>query len=981
MRKVLTFLIVGLLCFSTFSILGPQVKAESETIIYEDDFETYDVGTFPHPPWDLWFNGQGSQHQVVVDTVSVSGSKSLKLWGRDNWGAHAAKLITIPEKIGFEALVRVENWGLSGKVGAHISLAKNVGYGVWGWGSVGFTSNGYITSTEGNLQPYDLNTWYKVTVIFDVTSNTHSVWIDDVLRGTSLMNSHPSSEIEALILTSDHAEQVCYFDDAKVFGVSTLPAGAWHPHSKQPDSIDSARLDRIDLDSMTPGDQQYITVESGEDVTIDYSAWLVGNPGEIRQFWFVYSWASSYPPWDVYTPIYNGQPYPSKTVQGTFSITAPSTAGTYKVWLCVESKYNMNEAVAEVTEEPAMLPHALVVVGANLVKNPGFEQQLDYWSVSMGTATFTADTGNPRSGSYSAKGVELQEGSLGRLYQDMTGIAHAGGEYKISGWIKTQNVVGWVVIALDYVAANGWTPADGYVREIGYVTDTQDWTYYESDVFTLPPMPSDASAVWFLFDFNAGKGTAWWDDVSLIEVTPPEALDPWEYCPYVYLDNGYGLPWETTSDLPVNVFYTGTYFWGDLRVIQYWFHWNIDYMWWPFGFAKSAYEYTMGRGWDNPLRQTTAAAGGADWEPIIVIVDDSGAIDCVLWRWHYNWLKFDLSVPGAELFHPTYGETHLKLWWVIGSHTPLTKYFAVDIPILLDIASWLRTPEQFKTALGQYGDFTKPPFYELHEQGITYPCGMQEWDEDLALDLGFNPSDLVYVNNPTIAYSELQPWELFDDFLSLILGSPANILVTAPNGLRVGYDSATQTTVNEIAGATYSGPGTEPQAVYIPSPLPGVYNVDVIGTDTGVCTITIWSMAEDGSVAGFETHVGDTVEGAEYAYSVSITEETMTVNPNPAVELEHFKEFFDGLPDDCFDQSIRRASHLKKALFSKIDEVILKVDVDNYTDAINKLFRDIRAKMDGDSTAEDWIVDPETRSDLCVIIDHIISNIETLQQR
>ncbi|MCW4052763.1 MAG: carbohydrate binding domain-containing protein [Candidatus Bathyarchaeota archaeon] len=157
----------------------------------------------------------------------------------------------------------------------------------------------------------------------------------------------------------------------------------------------------------------------------------------------------------------------------------------------------------------------------NLIENPDFEQQLTYWSVSTGTATYLADSGNPRSGSYSAKAIELNEGSLGRLYQDMTGIVSAGGRYKISGWIKTQNVVGWIVIALDYVATNGWTPADGYVREIGYVTDTQDWTYYESDVFTLPPMPSDASAVWFLFDFNAGKGTAWWDDVSLIEVTPP----------------------------------------------------------------------------------------------------------------------------------------------------------------------------------------------------------------------------------------------------------------------------------------------------------------------------------------------------------------------------------------------------------------------------------------------------------------------------
>ena len=614
--------------------------------------------------------------------------------------------------------------------------------------------------------------------------------------------------------------------------VIPLPAGAWYADPNLPDggmidSIDSARLDRIDLNPSIIQDQQQIVVSPGETVTVDYSAWLMGNPGEIRQLWFSYSWASSYPPWDAYTGVFDGHPSGSGTVvSGTFDITAPSTPGTYKIWLCVQSRYGMIDALNQETVQPAMLPHAMIIVGG------------------------------------------------------------------------------------------------------------------------------------------------------------PEVLDPWEFCPYVYLDNGYGFPWDTTPDPPVNVLYTGTYFWGDLRVIQYWFHWNFDYKWWPLGFLESAIDYTKGQGWANPLRQPEmiGGAGWDDWEPIIVIVDDEGSIDYVLWRWHYNWLKFDLTIAGAELFHPTYDETHIKLWWAIGSHTPLTKYFAVDIPILLDIASWLRTPEQFKTAIGQYGDFTKPPIYELHDQGITYPCGMQEWDEDLALDMGFDPSDLKYVNNPTIAYSELQPWKLFDDFLSVILGSSANILVTAPNGLRVGYDSVTQTVVNEIEGATYSGPGTDPQVVHIPSPLLGIYNIDIVGTDSGVYTITIWSMAEDGSLAGFETHVGETVEGAEYAYSVSITDEAMTTNPNPATELGHLKDLINGLPDDAFDQSIRRATNLRKALFNKIDEVILKVEVGNYTDAVNKLFYDIRAKMDGDSTAEDWIIDPETQSDLCVIIDHIISGIETLKQ-
>lgn len=152
----------------------------------------------------------------------------------------------------------------------------------------------------------------------------------------------------------------------------------------------------------------------------------------------------------------------------------------------------------------------------NLIPNPGFECKLNFWSSTGGTATYESDTIVHHTGSYSAKGVETNEGNLGRLYQDVTGIVSPGGIYKIGGWIKTEAVDGAAVIALDYVDSSGACPADGYVKEIGYVSGTQDWTYYESDDFVLPPMPADCVAAWFLLDFNNGEGKAWWDDVFLI---------------------------------------------------------------------------------------------------------------------------------------------------------------------------------------------------------------------------------------------------------------------------------------------------------------------------------------------------------------------------------------------------------------------------------------------------------------------------------
>lgn len=121
------------------------------------------------------------------------------------------------------------------------------------------------------------------------------------------------------------------------------------------------------------------------------------------------------------------------------------------------------------------------------------------------------------------------------------------------------------------------------------------------------------------------------------------------------------------------------------------------------------------------------------------------------------------------------------------------------------------------------------------------------------------------------------------------------------------------------------------------------------------------------------------VKGAVYAYNIQVIEDTITVIPDPVTELEHFKEFVTGLPDDVFDKP-QLSEQRKRALCNKIDEVIEKVKVGNYTNAVNKLLYDIRAKMDGDSTAEDWITDQITQFKLCIIIDHIILSIELLKK-
>jgi YVTN family beta-propeller protein len=116
-------------------------------------------------------------------------------------------------------------------------------------------------------------------------------------------------------------------------------------------------------------------------------------------------------------------------------------------------------------------------------------------------------------------GVQTAATSPASLYQNVTEVTTPGSQYQISGWIKTSNVTGNAAIALDYVGPGGVPITDGGVEQIGDVIATQDWTFFQSIIFTLQDMPSDAAALWFSLDFNGGTGTAWWDNVSLSIMT------------------------------------------------------------------------------------------------------------------------------------------------------------------------------------------------------------------------------------------------------------------------------------------------------------------------------------------------------------------------------------------------------------------------------------------------------------------------------
>jgi hypothetical protein len=75
---------------------------------------------------------------------------------------------------------------------------------------------------------------------------------------------------------------------------------------------------------------------------------------------------------------------------------------------------------------------------------------------------------------------------------------------------------------------------------------------------------------------------------------------------------------------------------------------------------------------------------------------------------------------------------------------------------------------------------------------------------------------------------------LLTHFLMVRVFSPVDMQVVAPDGMRIGKDFVTGTTLNEIPDAFYTGfQGVEGEFVVIPEPASGQYKVITQGTGTG----------------------------------------------------------------------------------------------------------------------------------------------------
>ena len=102
-----------------------------------------------------------------------------------------------------------------------------------------------------------------------------------------------------------------------------------------------------------------------------------------------------------------------------------------------------------------------------------------------------------------------------------------------------------------------------------------------------------------------------------------------------------------------------------------------------------------------------------------------------------------------------------------------------------------------------------------------------------------------------------------DAILALLVWSPVDVLVTDPDGRRIGYDPAAGEIVNEIPNAFYSGNGAEEEFFLLPAGKEGDYTVTTTGTGSGPYAVSmhrvsagqVWTMG----IVGGEAQPGQVV--------------------------------------------------------------------------------------------------------------------------
>jgi len=215
----------------TFNIFFAAIIYAEEIELFNDDFESYNVGTFPSPNWVLHWNGAGNQFQIVNNNFYHSPTKSMQLRAQYNWAALAYRTLSVRPNI-----IYCELWMKSSQSQSSSDRGSNFGFynpseAVWGvmYGNFGmnnatgrfyYFNNTNYSETSVELDSFQFNRWYRIKLKYNLCCNMQSVWVDDVqlLNNVSLIVNSSGTRYSCFaISTSNTTTDLNHYDDIRVW--------------------------------------------------------------------------------------------------------------------------------------------------------------------------------------------------------------------------------------------------------------------------------------------------------------------------------------------------------------------------------------------------------------------------------------------------------------------------------------------------------------------------------------------------------------------------------------------------------------------------------------------------------------------------------------------------------------------------------------------------------------------------------------------
>lgn len=138
-----------------------------------------------------------------------------------------------------------------------------------------------------------------------------------------------------------------------------LPAPGKWPNNAEGDNL-----------RMLDGSPRTVFVDPGASFEVDltFQRWENGGCGIVSQVFLILGWTPSWPPPPgYYIGLYNGQPCPDPgvTMSTTVSLTAPTTPGTYYLYLGASGDFSVDQGVKIYTNPLVPRAHFKVVVGGS----------------------------------------------------------------------------------------------------------------------------------------------------------------------------------------------------------------------------------------------------------------------------------------------------------------------------------------------------------------------------------------------------------------------------------------------------------------------------------------------------------------------------------------------------------------------------------------------------------------------------------------